>query len=108
MVFTRDARVHHKLFDYRGEFGWLVFRSFWQGYSKRVMDLLYPNAEDNKSSYLKQLLTRFVPNRVKNLVRSPSVSRLQQLVAIFVFTAAVGLGYAYAAVTPNLVEKANS
>jgi glycosyltransferase involved in cell wall biosynthesis len=108
MVFTEDARVHHKLFDYRGEFGWLVLRSFWQGYSKRVMDLLYPDAEDNKSSYLKQLLTRFVPKRVKNLVRSPSLERLQQLVAIFVFTAAVGLGYAYAAVTPNLVEKANS
>jgi glycosyltransferase involved in cell wall biosynthesis len=108
MVFTRDARVHHKLFDYRGEFGWLVFRSFWQGYSKRVMDLLYPDAEDNKSSYLKQLLTRFVPKRVKNLVRSPSLVRLQQLVAIFVFTAAVGLGYVYAMATPNLVEKANS
>jgi glycosyltransferase involved in cell wall biosynthesis len=108
MVFTRDARVHHKLFDYRGEFGWLVFRSFWQGYSKRVMDLLYPDAEDNKSNYLKQLLTRFVPKRVKNLIRSPSLVRLQQLVAIFVFTAAVGLGYVYAMATPNLVEKANA
>ncbi|MDL0120432.1 glucosyl-dolichyl phosphate glucuronosyltransferase [Halobacterium salinarum] len=108
MVFTRDARVHHKLFDYRGEFGWLVSRSFWQGYSKRVMDLLYPNAEDNKSSYLRQLLTRFVPKRVENLVRSPSLTRLQQLVAIFVFTVAVGLGYVYAVATSNLVEKANS
>src|SRR6056297_835017 len=108
MVFTRDAVVHHKLFEYRGEFRWLVFRSFWQGYSKRVMDLLYPNAEDNKSSYLKQLLTRFIPKRVKNLIRSPSFVRLQQLVAIFVFTAAVGLGYVYAMATPNLVEKANS
>jgi glycosyltransferase involved in cell wall biosynthesis len=108
MVFTRDARVHHKLFDYRGEFGWLVFRSFWQGYSKRVMDLLYPDAEDNKSSYLNQLLTRFVPKRVKNFVRSPSFVRLQQLLVIFVFTTAVGLGYAYAFVTPNLIERANS
>ena len=108
MVFTEDAVVHHKLFDYRGEFGWLVSRSFWQGYSKRVMDLLYPDAEDNKSGYLKRLLTQFVPKRAKNLARSPSLAQLQQLVAIFVFTAAVGLGYVYAMATPNLVEKANS
>ena len=107
MVYTEDAVIHHKLFDYRGEFRWLLFRSFWQGYSKRVMDLLYPDAEDNKSSYLKRLLTRFVPKRVRDLGRSPSVAQLQQLAAIFAFTAAVGLGYVYAMATPNLVEKAN-
>ena len=108
MVFTEDAIVDHKLFEYRGNFRWLVARSFWQGYSKRVMDLLYPDAEDNKRSYLKQLLTYFVPKRMRNLVRKPSFARLQQLGAIFVFTAAVGLGYLYAAVTPDVVEKANS
>ncbi|WP_336037509.1 glucosyl-dolichyl phosphate glucuronosyltransferase [Halobacterium yunchengense] len=108
MVFTEDAVVHHKLFDYRGDFRWLVSRSFWQGYSKRVMDLLYPNAPDDKSAYLKQLLTHFVPKRVKGLVRSPSVAEMKQLLSIFVFTGAVGLGYLYAIVTPNVVEKANA
>jgi glycosyltransferase involved in cell wall biosynthesis len=108
MVFTEDAVVDHKLFDYRGEFRWLVARSFWQGYSKRVMDLLYPDAEDNKRSYLKQLLTYFVPKRMTNLVQQPSFAHLQQLVAIFVFTTAVGLGYLYAVVTPDVVKKANS
>lgn len=108
MVFAEDAVVHHKLFDYRGDFRWLVFRSFWQGYSKRVMDLIYPDAPDNKSAYLEQLLTRFVPHRLKELVRSPSGAKAQQLVTIFVFTAAVGLGYLYAMVTPDVVERANS
>ncbi|WP_338738476.1 glucosyl-dolichyl phosphate glucuronosyltransferase [Haloplanus salilacus] len=108
MVFTEDAVVHHKLFDYRGEFGWLVSRSFWQGYSKRVMDLLYPDAPDDKSAYLKQLLTHFVPKRVKELVRSPSRAEVKQLLSIFVFTGAVGLGYLYAILTPNVVEKANA
>ena len=108
MVFTENAVVDHKLFDYRGEFRWLIARSFWQGYSKRVMDLLYPDAEDNKSSYLKQLFTHFVPKRVRNLVRSPSSARVQQLIAIFVFTSAVGVGYLYAVVTPDVVEKANA
>ncbi|QGN06517.1 glycosyltransferase family 2 protein [Halorhabdus sp. CBA1104] len=108
MVYTEDAVVHHKLFEYRGEFGWLVSRSFWQGYSKRVMDLLYPNAPDDKSAYLKQLLAYFVPKRVRGLVRSPSVPAVLQLVTIFVFTGAVGLGYFSAILTPNVVEKANS
>ncbi|MFC5134566.1 MULTISPECIES: glucosyl-dolichyl phosphate glucuronosyltransferase [Haloferacaceae] len=108
MVFTEDAVVHHTLFDYRGEFRWLLFRSFWQGYSKRVMDLLYPDAPDDKGEYLNQLLTHFVPGRVRGLVRSPSVPEVKQLIAIFAFTGAVGLGYLYAIVTPNVVEKANA
>ncbi|WP_267639829.1 glucosyl-dolichyl phosphate glucuronosyltransferase [Haloarchaeobius amylolyticus] len=108
MVFVEDAVVHHKLFDYRGDYRWLVSRSFWQGYSKRVMDLLYPNAPDDKSAYLKQLLTHFVPKRVAELARSPSIPRVKQLVTIFVFTAVVGLGYLYAMVTPDVVEKANA
>jgi len=108
MVFTEDAVVYHKLFDYRGDFRWLVSRSFWQGYSKRVMDLLYPDAPDDKSAYLKQLLTRFVPGRVKGLVRSPSTAELKQLVSIFVFTGAVGTGYLYAMLTPYVVKKANA
>ena len=108
MIFTEDAIVHHKLFDYRGDFQWLVSRSFWQGYSKRVMDLLYPNAPDNKSVYLNQLLTYFVPSRLKKLVRSPSVAEVAQLFSIIIFTGAVGLGYLYGTLMPNVVQKANS
>jgi Predicted glycosyltransferases len=44
IVYTASARVEHSLFAYRGRFRWLVFRSFWQGYSKRLLDRLY--AED--------------------------------------------------------------
>lgn len=108
MMYTEDAVVHHKLFDYRGDFRWLLSRSFWQGYSKRVMDLLYPDAPDDKSTYLNQLMTHFVPKRIRGLVRSPSVPKVKQLATIFVFTGAVGMGYLYAMLTPNVVEKANS
>ncbi|QCS44270.1 glucosyl-dolichyl phosphate glucuronosyltransferase [Natrinema versiforme] len=108
MIFTEDAVVHHKLFDYRGDLRWLVFRSFWQGYSKRIMDLLYPNAPDDKGDYLKQLLTHFIPRRIRSLVRSPSTFGAKQLLSIVLFTGAVGLGYLYAILTPNLIEKANA
>lgn len=108
MVFVEDAVVYHTLFDYRGEFQWLVSRSFWQGYSKRVLEVQYPDAPDTKTDYLRQLLTHFVPKRVTQLVREPVVAGLLQLVTIFVFTGAVGMGYLYAILTPGLGEKANS
>jgi len=95
VIYNKDAVVHHKLFDYRGEFGWLVARSFWQGYSKRAMDILLPEASGDKNEYLKDLMLGFVPMRIKSLVRRPSVPKLEQLITIFIFTAAVGFGYLY-------------
>lgn len=95
VIYNTDAVVHHKLFDYRGDFRWLVFRSFWQGYSKRIMDMILPEASGDKREYLKQLMLTFVPMRLKELVRSPSAAEAKQLLAIFVFTAAVGFGYLY-------------
>ncbi|WP_137288552.1 glucosyl-dolichyl phosphate glucuronosyltransferase [Natronorubrum halophilum] len=95
VVYNTEAVVHHKLFDYRGDFRWLVFRSFWQGYSKRIMDLLLPEASGDKNQYLKRLMLEFVPSRLSDLVRKPSGPKAKQLVSILVFTAAVGFGYLY-------------
>ncbi len=100
MVFTAEAVVHHTLFDYRGDFRWLVARSFWQGYSKRVFDLLYPDASGDETEYLWWLLGERVPRRVRGFFRRPSPPAVEQIVAIFVFTAAVGLGYLSAVVRP--------
>jgi len=95
VVYDETAVVHHKLFDYRGDFRWLVFRSFWQGFSKRVMELLYPGSQGNESEYLRDLLGRYVPGRAKRAVLGPSLTELKRLIAILVFTGAVGLGYLY-------------
>jgi glycosyltransferase involved in cell wall biosynthesis len=64
MVYTGDAVVHHTLFEYRGEFRWLLFRSFWQGYSKRAMETLVPESSDEESEQLRRLLLRYIPRRV--------------------------------------------
>ncbi|MFP8951754.1 glucosyl-dolichyl phosphate glucuronosyltransferase [Natrialbaceae archaeon A-arb3/5] len=95
VIYNRNAVVNHKLFDYRGDFRWLVFRSFWQGYSKRIMDLLLPEASGDKNEYLGQLMLEFVPDRIGKLIRDPSSAKAKQLVTIFIFTAAVGFGYLY-------------
>jgi glycosyltransferase involved in cell wall biosynthesis len=109
MVYTEDAVVHHTLFDYRGNFRWLIARSFWQGYSKRVFDLLYPDAPDDKNDYLRWLVGDRVPRRLLGLPGSPSkAAALAQLIAIFVFTSTVGAGYLAALLTPDVAERANA
>jgi len=95
VVYVEDAVVHHKLFAYRGEFRWLVFRSFWQGFSKRVMELLYPGAQGNESEFLRNLAIRYLPARTKKAIFGPSFAQIQQIIAIVVFTGVVGCGYLY-------------
>jgi len=95
VVYNPDAVVAHKIFDYRTEPKWLLQRAFWQGYSKRVMEQLIEDGSDNETAFLNQLLGEYVPRRLRNLLRSPTVPALLQLLSIVVFTVAVGLGYGY-------------
>jgi glycosyltransferase involved in cell wall biosynthesis len=103
VIYNKKALVHHKLFEYRGDFWWLLSRSFWQGYSKRIMDHLIPEASADKNEYLKDLMLMHVPGRIRDFVGEPQSAKIKQLVAIFVFTAAVGFGYLYAILKPNLL-----
>ncbi len=106
MIYVADAVVHHTLFPYRGEFHWLVSRSFWQGFSKRVMDTLYPETYGNERTYLRDLFARHLPRRVRKAFLGPSFTQLQQIVAILVFTGAVFLGYVYAMTKRDLRREA--
>ncbi|MDZ7850746.1 MAG: glucosyl-dolichyl phosphate glucuronosyltransferase [Halodesulfurarchaeum sp.] len=90
-----EAEVAHKVFAYRTEIGWLLDRAFWQGYSKRAMETLVPESGGTESEFLGQLLTEFVPGRVRSLVGGPSVAKLKQFVMLFLLTAMVGSGYLY-------------
>jgi len=98
VYYNPDARVAHKVFDYRTDPVWLLDRAFWQGYSKRGMEVFVPGSTGEESEFLGQLLTEFVPSRIRELVSGPSVERALQLVTLFVFTGAVGLGYLYGVV----------
>jgi glycosyltransferase involved in cell wall biosynthesis len=93
--YTPDAKVGHKVFDYRTDLEWLVDRAFWQGYSKRAMEVLLPDSGGEEEAYLSRLITRSIPQRTKDIVRDPSISRVEQLVMLFVFTIVVGIGYLY-------------
>lgn len=102
VVYNPEARVAHKVFDYRTEPVWLVERAFWQGYSKRVMQIVRPGSTDRESEFISQLFTEFIPERVSGLVSQPSVPKLLQLVMIAVLTSTVGAGYGYAVIDKGL------
>lgn len=92
--YTPDAKVGHKVFDYRTDRTWLIKRSFWQGYSKRVMDD-FVDDEGQESAFLRNLMFQFLPRRVASLVRDPELRKVDQLAMLAVLTAAVGIGFLY-------------
>ena len=93
--YTPDAEVGHKVFEYRTDLAWLLRRAFWQGYSKRAMEVLVPDSGDEETEFLGNLLFRFMPDRLRNAVTGPSLKEAQKFVMLVVFTACVGIGYLY-------------
>ena len=95
--YVPEAEVAHKVFGYRTEPRWLLERAFWQGYSKRGMEHFVPESAGEEGAFLGDLLTEFVPRRLRSLVRRPSTTKLQQLLFLGLCTAFVGFGYLYGA-----------
>jgi glycosyltransferase involved in cell wall biosynthesis len=96
VVYNPDAKVAHKVFAYRTEPLWLIKRAFWQGYSKRALETLLPDAgTDEESEFLSFLLLDSIPRRLRRLMSSPSATVLAQLCWLVLLTGLVGLGYLY-------------
>jgi glycosyltransferase involved in cell wall biosynthesis len=93
--YNPGAEVAHKVFEYRTDPKWLLNRSFWQGYSKRAMEVLVAEPSDEERNFLNRLLTDSLPRRLKGIVRSPSLSEIKQLAALGAFTGSTGVGYLY-------------
>lgn len=96
VVYIPEATVSHKIYNYRTDRRWLLERAFWQGYSKRRLGETNSGSTESEQEYLSILLTRFFPDRVCQLIKSPSLKRVDKLVMLFSLTFMVGLGYFYA------------
>jgi glycosyltransferase involved in cell wall biosynthesis len=95
VYYNPHALVFHKIFDYRTKRSWLLKRAFWQGFSKRGMEVLVPESGGQEWGFLSELLLSFIPSRLKGLVRSPALHKFDQFFMLFILTAAVGFGYLY-------------
>lgn len=95
VIYNPDAVVHHKIYEYRTEARWLLRRAFWQGYSKRAMETLVPDASDEESDQLKRLLLEFIPGRVWGIFKNPTRAKIDQLVMLLSLLVATGVGYLY-------------
>lgn len=95
VIYNPDAKVAHKIFEYRTKPKWLLDRAFWQGYSKRAMEIIIPESSNEECEFLKRLFTEFIPGRIVRLLKRPSISRVVQLVMLIALTTAVGIGYLY-------------
>ena len=93
--YVPSATVAHKVYDYRTDPKWLLDRAFWQGYSKRAMEVLIDDEGGEEGDFLAYLLTTATPRRLKGLVGTPSTTKALQLVMVYVFTAVVAAGYLY-------------
>jgi GT2 family glycosyltransferase len=99
VVYNPDAVVGHKVYEHRTRARWLLDRAFWQGYSKRAMEVLSPSEDgagiEEEEDYLSMILFEATPRRLVNLVKRPSVEMTVKLFMMYVFTFCVGMGYLY-------------
>jgi glycosyltransferase involved in cell wall biosynthesis len=95
VYYNPEATVKHKVFGYRTDPLWLLDRAFWQGYSKRGMEILVPESTGTESDFLGDILLKHALRRLRTLVSDPSTDHLVQSIMLFVFIGMVGSGYLY-------------
>ncbi|APE95326.1 glycosyltransferase family 2 protein [Halodesulfurarchaeum formicicum] len=95
VLYNPDAEVGHKVYEFRTDPVFLLKRAFWQGVSKRGMQVYSETELESESDFLKNLVTSAVPSRLKQLVRGERLKNLQQLGFLLFATVSVGLGYVY-------------
>jgi glycosyltransferase involved in cell wall biosynthesis len=100
LYYNPEAKVGHKVFEYRTSLVWLLKRAFWQGYSKRAMEKLVSDGSiGEESKYLSMLLFDATPRHLRFFVTRPAFSVLGKFVMLYLLTACVGFGYLYALAT---------
>jgi len=96
MLYNPDAVVAHKVFQYRTRPAWLLRRAFWQGYSKWAIEKLEVDGPaSEEADFLAHLAFFAVPQRITELVRNPTFTKISQLLMLILLTACVGFGYLY-------------
>lgn len=94
VIYNPHAIVYHKIPQSKLGVRILLRRAFYQGYSKALLGKLNNSADtiSTEKAYLKSLLLKYIPRRMKRVYHISEVKKLSVLIAS-VFS--VGLGFTY-------------
>jgi glycosyltransferase involved in cell wall biosynthesis len=94
VMYDPKALVYHKIPPSKVRVEALLKRAFYQGYSKALLRKLHPSADSIavERSYLKTLLLKSIPQRIK---RGYCLAELKELSLLVAAITSVGLGFVY-------------
>lgn len=95
VLYNPAAMVGHRIYEYRTNPLFLLRRAFWQGVSKRGMQVYSDSSLSSESEFLQQILVTAVPTRVKQLLSGDRLTAALQLIFLILATVSVGSGYLY-------------
>lgn len=103
VMYNPEALVYHKIPPSKVKVKALLKRAFYQGYSKALVRKLNPSADSIavERSYLKTLLLKSIPQRMKRVYCLAELKKLSLLVASIL---SVGLGFVYGYVKRDVKE----
>jgi len=96
VIYDPAAIVHHKIPVTKTRVKVLLKRSFYQGYSKALLGKmkLSKSCTRNEETYLKELLLKYIPRRIKKVFSGPGrMTGIKQILILVCCIFAVGLGF---------------
>ena len=97
VIYNPNAIVYHRIPLSKTRPRVLLRRGFYQGYSKALMKRLSPSPETlaTEESYLKDLLLKYIPRRVKHILSLNMTKEIKQVSFLTATIISVGLGFFY-------------
>ena len=97
VIYNPEAVVYHKIPPSKTRPRILLRRAFYQGYSKALMKRRSPSPDTlaTEESYLKDLLVKYIPRRIKGVFSLNFTKETKQLSFLAAVIISVGLGFLY-------------
>lgn len=98
VIYNPEAIVYHKVPPSKLKLSVLLKRSFYQGYSKALVQKLIssPDSLTTERAYLKELVLKYVPVRIKKIFSGVKpIAEIKKLAVLLLCVSAVGTGFIY-------------
>jgi len=98
IIYNPEAIVHHKVPSSKLKLSLLLRRSFYQGYSKALIQKIIPESDmlNPEKSYLKYVLLKYIPERTKKIIIGyERLNEIKKLCVLLLSVLVVGLGFIY-------------